>query len=73
MYYPTGVMRDTYETIMPAVHIFINTTIDKCLEVDDIHNAPYEVTAEKLYKAIADLEEYNKKNNISNKISCCIH
>ena len=43
-----------YEELAPA--------IDKCLDVDDIHNAPYEVTAEKLYKAISDLEEYNKNN-----------
>ena len=38
----------------------LGPVIDKTLTVRDVNNAPYEVTAEKLYKAIADLEEYNK-------------
>ncbi|HWR41050.1 MAG TPA: iron-containing alcohol dehydrogenase family protein, partial [Patescibacteria group bacterium] len=44
----------TYDELGPA--------IEKTLTVRDIKNAPYEVTADKLYKAIADLEEYNSKH-----------
>lgn len=43
----------TYDELGPA--------IETTLTVRDVKNAPYEITAEKLYKAIADLEEYNKK------------
>ncbi|TWH47323.1 iron-containing alcohol dehydrogenase family protein [Sporomusa sp. KB1] len=43
----------TYDELGPA--------IETTLTVRDIKNAPYEVTAEKLYQAITDLEEYNKK------------
>lgn len=39
----------------------LDPVIDKTLTVRDINNAPYKVTAEKLYGAIKDLEEYNKK------------
>jgi len=43
----------TYDELGPA--------IEKTLTVRDVKNAPYEITAEKLYKAIADLEQYNPK------------
>ncbi len=43
-----------------VVYDELKPVIDKTLEVRDVHNAPYVVTSEKLYKAIADLEEYNK-------------
>ena len=38
----------------------LGPVIDKTLEVRDIKNAPYEVTAQKLLDSIAELEEYNK-------------
>ncbi len=40
----------------------LTPVIDKCLDVEDIRNVPYEVTREKLMEAITYLEEYNLKH-----------
>ncbi|MEA5084838.1 MAG: iron-containing alcohol dehydrogenase family protein [Lachnospiraceae bacterium] len=37
----------------------LDKVMDKCLDVEDIHNTPYIVTKEKLLEAISFLEEYN--------------
>ncbi|MEA5084930.1 MAG: iron-containing alcohol dehydrogenase family protein [Lachnospiraceae bacterium] len=40
----------------------IGPVIKKCLDVDDIKNAPYKVTEEKLCEAIKNLEDYNNSH-----------